>query len=59
MRRNKPLNPALPVHDYRAALECAASWLGERYLLAVPVRRAPERRPYFAETRAWFPSTRQ
>ena len=32
-------NPALPVHDYRPALECAVSWLGDRYLLAEPVRR--------------------
>jgi hypothetical protein len=59
VKRNKVLNPALPVHDYRPALQCAVSWLGDRYLLAAPVRRAPERKPFFAETRGWFPSTRQ
>ena len=59
--KRKARNPALPVHDYRPALECAVSWLGDRYLLAAPVRRAPvpERKPFFAETRHWFPSTRQ
>lgn len=57
MKRHK--NPALPVHDYRPALQCAVSWLGDRYLLAEPVRRVPERKPFFAETRRWFPSTRQ
>ncbi|HTU67414.1 MAG TPA: hypothetical protein VMF52_15810 [Steroidobacteraceae bacterium] len=59
MKRNKPRNPDLPVHDYRPALQCAVSWLGDRYLLAEPVRRSPERKSFFAETRAWFPSTRQ
>jgi hypothetical protein len=57
--KRKAVNPALPVHDYRPALECAVSWLGDRYLLAAPVRRTPERKPFFAETRRWFPSTRQ
>ena len=59
MKRNKALNPTLPVHDYRPALECAVSWLGDRYLLAEPVRRPAERKAFFAETRRWFPSTRQ
>jgi len=57
--KRKLRNPILPVHDYRPALECAVSWLGDRYLLAEPVRRVPERKPFFAETRHWFPSTRQ
>jgi hypothetical protein len=57
--KRKPVNPALPLHDYRPALQCAVSWLGDRYLLAQPVRRPPERNPFFAETRRWFPSTRQ
>ena len=58
MKRSK--NPALPVHDYRPALECAVSWLGDRYLLAEPAqKRHDDRKPYFAETRRWFPSTRQ
>jgi hypothetical protein len=59
VKRNKALNPALPVHDYRPALQCAVSWLGDRYLLAAPVRRLPEeRKPFFAEIRRWFPPTR-
>jgi hypothetical protein len=60
VKRNKPSNPALPVHDYRPALQCAVSWLGDRYLLAEPVRRRCETdKPFFAETRGWYPSTRQ
>ena len=60
MKRNNALNPLLPVHDYRPALQCAVSWLGDRYLLAEPVRRTTtERKPFFAETRHWFPTTRQ
>lgn len=50
-------NEALPMHDYRAALETAVSWLGERYLLAEPAPRlSEERRPYFAEERRWHPA---
>jgi hypothetical protein len=60
MKRNRALNPALPVHDYRPALQCAVSWLGDRYVLAAPVaRRHAVREPFFAETRRWFPTTRQ
>lgn len=59
MKRNKLLTPALPMHDYRTALERAVSWLGERYLLAAPVPRAPDPKPFFAETRGWLPSTRR
>jgi hypothetical protein len=56
VKRNKTLNPALPIHDYRPALQCAMSWLGDRYLLAEPARRVPEqRKPFFAETRRWLP----
>jgi hypothetical protein len=59
VKRNKALNPALPVHDYRPALQCAVSWLGDRYLLAAPVRRVPEQsRPFFAEIRSWLPYRR-
>ena len=50
---------AIPVHDYRPALQNAVSWLGDRYLLAEPVtRRNGERKPYFVETRRWHPATR-
>ena len=59
MNRKNRLNPALPVHDDRPALVCAVSWLGDRYVLPAPARRTPERKPFFAETRGWFPSTRQ
>jgi hypothetical protein len=45
----------IPMHDYRAALEGAVSWLGDRYLLAEPVPRLSEERPYFAEQRRWHP----
>jgi hypothetical protein len=59
VRRNKALNPALPVHDYRPALQCAVSWLGDRHVLAQPVpRQHAPRDPFFAEVRRWFPSTR-
>jgi hypothetical protein len=59
MKRSKASNPALPVHDYRPALQCAVSWLGDRYVLAEPAKRVhEERRSFFAETRRWFPSTR-
>ena len=59
VKRNKLLNKLLPIHDYRPALRCAVSWLGDRYLLAAPVtRRCDEPKPFFAESRRWFP-TRQ
>jgi hypothetical protein len=32
----------LPVDDYSAALRNAVSWLGERYLLAVPLTRSSQ-----------------
>jgi hypothetical protein len=58
VKRSK--NPALPVHDYRPALQCAVSWLGDRYVLAAPAqRRHPARDPFYAETRRWLPTTRQ
>ena len=48
---------AIPLHDYRPALQGAMSWLGDRYLLAEPVPRlSEERRPYFAEQRRWHPA---
>jgi hypothetical protein len=46
----------IPQHDYRAALQSAVSWLGERYVLAEPVRRRDEgRRGYFSTPRSWHP----
>jgi hypothetical protein len=51
-------NPQLPMHDYRQALKSAVSWLGERYVLAEPVRKhRAEAKPFFAETPSWLPST--
>jgi hypothetical protein len=38
----KPQTPLAPTHDYRAALQKAVSWLGNRYLLAEPLNRRRE-----------------
>jgi hypothetical protein len=58
VRRNQ--NQALPMHDYRLALQRAVAWLDDRYLLAEPARRLPEeRKPFFSEIRRWLPSTRR
>ena len=44
----------LPVDDYSAALRNAVSWLGERYLLAVPVTRSGQATPrYLPQGRGW------
>ena len=52
-------NPQLPLHDYRLALNSAVSWLGQRYVLAEPVRRRREEpKPFFAETPRWLPTGR-
>lgn len=40
-------NPTIPLHDYGPAVQNAVSWLGERYLLAEPVRRKPGESPLF------------
>ena len=48
---------SLPVQDYSRAIHQAVDWLGERYLLAVPVRairQADRRRHYFADTPPWI-----
>ncbi len=46
---------AIPLHDYRPALQNAVSWLGERYLLADPVpSRKDDRRPFFNTQRSWY-----
>lgn len=59
MKRNKALNPLLPIHDYRPALQFAVSWLGQRYVLAEPVQRRREAAtPFFAETPRWLPTGR-
>ena len=48
---------SFPLQDYSRAIHQAVEWLGDRYLLAVPVRalRRGERRPhYFASTLPWI-----
>lgn len=48
----------LPLHDYDVARRTAVSWLGDRYLLAEPVRRINEEpKAWFTETRHWHSST--
>ena len=52
MTNTKPLSQASPPYDYRAALQNALSWLGNRYLLAEPLNRRREndnRRPADAQ----------
>jgi hypothetical protein len=39
-KRNYPLK-SLPVANYRSALARAVEWLGDRYLLAKPIKSAP------------------
>jgi hypothetical protein len=41
MKLNKPQEPTLLAQDYRIALQRALSWLGDRHLLAQPVRWMP------------------
>ena len=54
--KRKQQNISMPLHDYRPALQGALSWLGDRHLLAEPVRAPVEvRTPYFAEQRRWHP----
>jgi len=55
MKRKAP-NAAIPVHDYRPALQGALSWLGDRYLLAEPARPLAEgRTPLFTQKRRGNP----
>jgi len=50
----RPKLSQLPQHDYALALQSAVSWMGDRYLLAEPVKkRAEEYRPYYLETKSW------
>lgn len=44
VKRAKEPTHSIPLHDYRPALQGAVSWLGDRYLLAEPVRRRSEDR---------------
>jgi hypothetical protein len=56
MKRTTQELPRLPVQDYSTALRTAISWLGTRYVLAVPVkaRTIDHSVPrYFGERRHW------
>jgi hypothetical protein len=58
MKRPKDASQPLPQHDYGLALQNAVSWLGDRYLLAEPVRRNVEHKPFFVEPRSWHAMAR-
>jgi len=53
--RFKPIAVNIAIMDYNAAVARAVAWLGNRYLLATPVRRLPdaERYPAQPHRRAW------
>jgi hypothetical protein len=44
MKTLKSMSPGIPQHDYRAAIQGALSWLGDRYLLAEPLNPRSEDR---------------
>ena len=56
--KHAKLSKLQPKYDYAQALQRAVSWLGDRYLLAQPVNRRAEEKPYFVEARGWHPVTR-
>ena len=39
MKKHKTPNHLAPPRDYRAAVQSALAWLGDRYLLAEPLNR--------------------
>jgi hypothetical protein len=53
--RFKPIPVNNAIMDYNAAVASAVAWLGNRYLLATPVRRLPDVERYTAQPhrRAW------
>ena len=56
MKLSKQDRASLPVEDYSRALRSAVAWLGDRYLLAVPVKARPVEPAasrYFGEGRRW------
>jgi len=58
MKTEASINGTFPQHDYRRALQSAVTWLGERYLLAEPVKRLNEdRKPFFSTPRGWYPQS--
>ncbi len=61
MKRSSGSLDQLPVEDYSRAIREAVAWLGDRYLLATPVRPHPrkERWPhYFGDATSWIGRTR-
>jgi hypothetical protein len=52
VKRPKELINSMPLHDYSPALQGAVSWLGDRYLLAEPVRRRNEERKHHFHSHA-------
>jgi|HubBroStandDraft_1064217.scaffolds.fasta_scaffold867089_2 hypothetical protein len=62
MKMTNQSRPRLPTEDYSLALRNAVKWLGDRYLLAVPVKArttaAGEHR-FFLESRPWNQQVRR
>ena len=57
VKRTREPTHSIPLHDYRPAVQGAVSWLGDRYLLAEPVRRrVDEHKAWFSEPRRWHPA---
>ncbi len=57
MRHSNGSFDQLPVEDYSRAIRQAVAWLGDRYLLATPLRPHPrkERWPhYFGAASSWI-----
>lgn len=46
MKLDTQTPPRLPVEDYQQALRSAVSWLGDRHLLATPIRRRHAAAPF-------------
>ncbi|HEY6126087.1 MAG TPA: hypothetical protein VIV63_15645 [Steroidobacteraceae bacterium] len=54
MKTSESTPAPIPKHDYDQALKSAVSWLGDRYLLAEPLRkRRDEPKDYFVQARRW------
>ena len=47
--RFKPISVNIAIMDYNAAVASAVAWLGNRYLLATPIRRLPDVERYTAQ----------
>jgi hypothetical protein len=59
MNQNRP---RLPIEDYTLAIRNAVDWLGDRYLLAAPIKArptAPTERRFYGEEQRWHPQLRE